>query len=49
MILKYAIALATLILLAAFFTWAFLPARHHDLTGPLPSEGPPPRSPPSAP
>ncbi|MGH3285475.1 MAG: type IV secretory system conjugative DNA transfer family protein [Streptosporangiaceae bacterium] len=28
MILKYAIALAILLILAAFFAWAFLPARH---------------------
>ena len=28
MIIKYAIALAILIILAAVFTWAFLPARH---------------------
>jgi hypothetical protein len=28
MIAKYAIALIVVILLAAFFTWAFLPARH---------------------
>ena len=28
MIYKYAIALAIVLLLAAFFAWAFLPARH---------------------
>ena len=28
MILKYAIALAILLILAAFLAWAFLPARH---------------------
>ena len=28
MMIKYAIALAIVVILAAFFTWAFLPARH---------------------
>ena len=34
MMLKYVIALAVLIVLAAAFAWAFLPARNLPATGP---------------